>query len=58
MKIQGKFSGLTFFEKFSETFALESDKQFIKKFENVGGFGISKNNWKYIWIIKVLEIMN
>ncbi|MDZ4147233.1 MAG: TylF/MycF/NovP-related O-methyltransferase [Flavobacteriaceae bacterium] len=37
-----KVFGFDIYGKFPETFELESDKQFIEKFENAGGFGISK----------------
>lgn len=38
-----KVFGFDIFGKFPETFEVESDKKFIERFENAGGFGISKN---------------
>ncbi|MCX8490517.1 MAG: class I SAM-dependent methyltransferase [Cyclobacteriaceae bacterium] len=37
-----KVFGFDIFGKFPDSLSLESDKQFVQKFENVGGYGISK----------------
>lgn len=37
-----KVVGFDIFGKFPDTLELESDKQFVKRFENAGGYGISK----------------
>jgi hypothetical protein len=38
-----KVTGFDMFGKFPSDLALDSDKKFVEKFENVGGYGISKD---------------
>ncbi len=42
-----KVFGFDIFGKFPDTLELESDRQFVHKFENSGGFGISKKELEF-----------
>lgn len=42
-----KVFGFDIYGKFPDSLALESDKQFVQKFENAGGYGISKKELEF-----------